>query len=316
MCFLDWLRSRWLEALLVAVLAAAVSYFIWLGEGLLPRHQVPESRVFSGAAALQHVSAQVDIGPRPAGSEASRLARGYIINALTSEGWGVITQTFDYQGAELTNVVARTGDGPIVMIGAHYDTRAQADADPDESLRQLPVIGANDGASGVAVLLELANALDLDQIDGQVWLAFFDAEDNGRLGGWEWAVGSSYMASQWADGLNPLEVPLPEVVIIVDMIGDADQRIYLERNSTPGLANELWGIAADLGYGEYLIPEEKWSITDDHTPFLEIGVQAVDIIDFDYPYYHTTQDTLDKVSADSLERVGRVLEHYLEQGRR
>ena len=97
------------------------------------------------------------------------------------------------------------------------------------------------------------------------------------------------------------------------MIGDADQQIYMERNSSPGLTRELWTLAAELGYDDVFIPEYKWAMTDDHTPFLAEGIQVVDIIDFDYPFWHTTQDTPDKVAPESLERVGRVLEAFLEK---
>jgi Zn-dependent M28 family amino/carboxypeptidase len=101
-------------------------------------------------------------------------------------------------------------------------------------------------------------------------------------------------------------------MILVDMVGDADQQFYYEGNSDPALREELWQIAADLGYGETFIPEHRWTMIDDHVPFARRGIPAVDIIDFDYPYWHTTQDTCDKVSAQSLERVGRVVEQYVE----
>ncbi len=96
------------------------------------------------------------------------------------------------------------------------------------------------------------------------------------------------------------------------MIGDADQNIYYEQNSDKDLQQQLWGIAARLGYSAQFIPQYKWSMADDHTPFLEHGIRAVDLIDFDYPYWHTTQDTEDKVAGASLERVGRVLQTWLE----
>ncbi|RLC98168.1 MAG: hypothetical protein DRI77_05660 [Chloroflexi bacterium] len=136
-------------------------------------------------------------------------------------------------------------------------------------------------------------------------MAFFDAEDNGQLDGWDWCVGSDYMAKH-------LEVQ-PAAVVVVDMIGDADQQLYLERNSDPTLQKQLWQIAATLGYTETFISAYRWAILDDHFPFTQQGIPAVDIIDFDYPYWHTTQDTADKVSPDSLERVGRVLEVWLEE---
>lgn len=259
---------------------------------------------FSGEVAFQHAVRQMDLGDRPSGSIANRATGDYIIAHLKAMGWQVEEQIFDYRGTPVRNIIGRVGQGPVVIVGAHYDTRRRADRDDQDP--SAPVPGANDGASGVAVLLELARTLDKEALTHQVWLAFFDAEDNGGLDGWEWIVGSSYMAQH-------LTVT-PEYVIIVDMIGDADQQIYLERNSHPGLGARIWGLAAELGYGDYFVNSVKHSILDDHTPFARLGIPAVDIIDFDYPYWHTTADTLDKISPFSLERVGRVLEVLLEGG--
>ena len=178
---------------------------------------------------------------------------------------------------------------------------------PTPTTRTEPVPGANDGASGVAVLLELARALDKTKLENEVWLVFFDAEDNGRLDGWQFIAGSSYFAQQLTEK--------PAAVIIADMIGDADQQIYKEQNSTPWLVEQVWGIAKELGYEGYFLPTAKYSMLDDHTPFLRKGIPAVDLIDFDYPYWHTTEDTADKVSAASLARVGRVLETAARRGR-
>jgi Zn-dependent M28 family amino/carboxypeptidase len=105
----------------------------------------------------------------------------------------------------------------------------------------------------------------------------------------------------------------PRAVIIVDMVGDADLNIYKERNSDPEIMDEIWGTAKRLGYESKFIPDYKHSMLDDHTPFLEAGIPAVDIIDFDYPYWHTTQDTPDKVSAESLQVVGETLRAWLVQ---
>jgi len=211
-----------------------------------------------------------------------------------------------YQGITARNLTGIAGDpnGPIFLIGAHYDTRRVADQDRLFPARPEP--GANDGASGVAVLLELARVLDLSRVHGQVWLVFFDAEDNGRLDGWDWIVGSTYYAD---------ELPvIPSYAIVVDMVGDSEQEIYLEGNSDPVLQGHLWNIAASLGYEEYFIPELRHTMIDDHIPFQQRGIPAVDIIDFEYPYWHTTGDTVDKLSPSSLERVGRVLETFLESG--
>lgn len=189
----------------------------------------------------------------------------------------------------------------MIILGAHFDSRKYADQ--DKSQPTAPVPAANDGASGVAVLLELARVIDAARLKNEVWLAFFDAEDNGDIDGWPWSVGATHMA----DSLSTT----PQVVVVLDMIGDADQEIYYEGNSDKTVEKELFDLAAQLGYGRYFIPRERWSMIDDHTPFLSRGFRAVDLIDFDYPYWHTTQDTADKVSAASLERVGRVLQAWL-----
>ncbi len=258
-------------------------------------------RHFDGQAAYEHVEAQCDLGFRPTGSEAGWATGEYIIAALEAQGWAVETETFTYRDTPVRNIVGRAGSGPVVILGAHYDTRRSA----DQENPSVPVMGANDGASGVAVLLELARTLDREALEHEIWLTFFDAEDNGTLDGWEWCVGSAYMAAH-------LDVT-PEAVVVVDMIGDADQQLYLEKNSDSTLQMELWDIAATLGYTETFVSQYRWAIYDDHIPFVQQGITAVDIIDFDYPYWHTTQDTRDKVSAESLERVGRTLEVWVEE---
>ncbi|MBN1120989.1 MAG: M28 family peptidase [Anaerolineae bacterium] len=261
--------------------------------------------VFSGDEAFAHVMQQMSIGPRIAGTDESREVEQYILGTLDAFVWNTEVQVFIYQGVECHNLIAKSGDGESpILIGAHYDTRRFADHDQENP--DLPVPGANDGASGVAVLLELARVVDLSALGSDLWLVFFDAEDNGHIDGWEFIAGSSYFA-------DSMEVT-PSQVLIVDMIGDADQQIYIDNNSDPVLSVSLWDIAARLGYGSHFIASPKYSMLDDHTPFAALGIPAVDIIDFDYPYWHTTQDTVDKISSDSLERVGRVLEEYLESG--
>ncbi len=257
---------------------------------------------FDGERAFRLVEAQVALGPRPTGSQASVQTGQLILNALEDAGWNISVHEFTYQGTAGRNLIGTAGDGPVLLLGAHYDTRRRADRDPISP--NAPVLGANDGASGVAVLLELARSLDLTRLRNEVWLVFFDAEDNGGLDGWDWIAGSRAFAAQLPE--------LPEAAVIVDMVGDADQQLYFDVNSDAALSAEFWALAASLGYGEYFIPLPKHAMLDDHTPFAELGIPAVDIIDFDYPYWHTAQDTLDKVSPESLERVGRVLEVWLE----
>lgn len=265
----------------------------------------PLPRTFQGDLAYDWVIRQTDLGYRITGTETSLKAGDMYIEALQGLGWETREQTFTYKETPVRNILAWRGDGPAVLIGAHYDTRRAA----DEEDPSVPVLGANDGASGVAVLLELARALDWAQVDNRIYLAFFDAEDNGRLDGWDWIVGSTYMAEHWGDNGEPELTAM----VLADMIGDADQQIYYEGNSDPALSQELWRIAADLGYEDRFIPQYKYTIIDDHVPFARMGIPAVDIIDFDYPYWHTTQDTPDKVSAESLEAVGRTIEVWLEE---
>lgn len=261
---------------------------------------------FDGDSSFAYLEAQMAFGPRWPGSEGHGAVRDYIQAELDSLGWAVEEQNFDYQGFAARNIIGRAnqGVGPVIILGAHYDSRRIANQTPGSTE---PVPGAVDGASGVAVLLELARTLDLDKIPREVWLAFFDVEDNGSGGieGWDWIAGSTYMAENL--------MVTPEAVVVVDMIGDAQQDMYLEGNSDAALQGHLWQIAADLGYGDFFIPELRHTMIDDHLPFARQGLVAVDIIDFDYPYWHTVEDTADKASPDSLLHVGRTLEVWLEE---
>ena len=265
----------------------------------------PTPQVFSGTQAYTWVEKQCALGARVTGTEANRQAGDQFIAALRADGWQVQEQTFTYRDTPVRNILAWKGDGPAVLIGAHYDSRRSADQE-DPSV---PVMGANDGASGVAVLLELARVLDFHQVPHRVYLAFFDAEDNGQLDGWDWCIGSRYMADHWGENGEP---PL-SAMVLVDMIGDADQQVYYERNSDAALQKQIWQVAAQLGYGDRIIARPGYRMIDDHVPFLQHGIPSVDMIDFDYPYWHTTQDTADKVSPASLEAIGRTLQAWLEQ---
>ncbi len=267
----------------------------------------PVPLLFDGDSAYHLAADQMALGARWPGSPGHLQTRAFIIAQAAHFGWAVETQDFEYQGFSAQNIVARAnvGHGPIIILGAHYDTRRLADQTPGS---EEPVPGAVDGASGVAALLELARVLNLEQVEQEIWLAFFDAEDNGGGGipGWDWIAGSRYMA----DNLTVT----PAAVVVLDMIGDADQQLYYEGNSDAALQAELWQIAATLGYGDFFIPIVRYTMIDDHLPFAQQGIVAVDIIDFDYPYWHTVDDTLDKVSPDSLERAGRTVQAWLERG--
>lgn len=262
----------------------------------------PVSALFEGERAYADVITQVGFGARTPGSEGHAKIRAWMREELESAGWQVEVQESEALGHPVFNVVAKRGDeNPQIILGAHYDTRLFADNDPDPANRSKPVPGANDGASGVAVLLELARVLPEDTVP--VWLVFFDAEDNGRIEGWDWILGSREFVKR-----NPVQ---PRAAVIVDMIGDADLNIYKERNSDRALTDEIWAVAQSLENDTVFLPDYKYSMIDDHTPFIELGIPAVDIIDFDYPYWHTVEDTPDKVSPASLQAVGETLQAWI-----
>ena len=260
--------------------------------------------------ALEHIAYQLSLGPRIPGSLGHDQLVEWLQAELEGQGWAAHVQETTLLEHPIRNVIAKRGEAglgdPWIIIGAHYDTRIYADHDNDPQKRNQPVPGANDGASGVAVLLELARTIPTDY-PGEIWLVFFDAEDNGRIAGWDWILGSRAFVDE-------LEGQ-PDAVVIVDMIGDADLNIKMEQNSDSRLTLELWEQAAALGYSDHFIFLPGYRMLDDHTPFLEAGIPAVDIIDFDYPYWHTTEDTLDKVSADSLQVIGDTLIAWLESKR-
>lgn len=289
-----------LVVILLVILGAAVAL-----TRLLPR-QVPQNAVpvrFDGPRAMEDVQSQMAFGPRTPGSSAHDQIVQWIQTQVKDAGWQVEVQQTTRMGHPIQNIIAKRGSGqPWIILGAHYDSRMRADQDSDPSKRLQPVPGANDGASGVAVLLELARVLPAN-LNKQVWLAFIDAEDQGDLPGWDWILGSRALAESLGSK--------PDAVVIIDMIGDADLNISMERNSDQGLTREIWNQAAQAGFGSQFIPQIKYDMLDDHTPFLQQGIRAVDIIDFDYPYWHTSADTADKLSAKSLEAVGETLRRWL-----
>ena len=259
---------------------------------------------FSGQQAYQYASAFSSFGPRVPGTLAHEEARQLITAELKRLGWIVNVQQFHFEGQDYFNLIGSASQPAenMILIGVHYDSRRFADRDPNPENRNHPVPGANDGASGVGVLLELAAKLPLNTRD-RVQLVFFDGEDQGRINDLPWIIGSTFY-------VNNTQF-LPEQVIILDMVGDKDQRFYFESNSNLKLQTEVWDMAAELGYQEYFIPKSALTILDDHIPFVNAGIPAIDIIDFDYPYWHTIEDTMDKLDPVSLERIGIVIYNYL-----
>ena len=257
---------------------------------------------FDGDRAYQDVVYQVSLGPRIPGTLGHAQILEWMEAELKANQWQVEHQSTTINGKEIINLIASRGAGEYILLGAHYDTRIYADQDPATELRKQPVPGANDGGSGVAVLLELARILPVD-LQKPIKLVFFDAEDNGGIDDWDWILGSRAYVKEIEQK--------PAAVIIVDMIGDADLEVYYERNSDSSLMEEIWMEAINLGYGNSFIQEYRHSMLDDHTPFVEAGIPAVDIIDFNYPFWHTTADTPDKVSPQSLKAIGDTLASWL-----
>jgi glutaminyl-peptide cyclotransferase len=286
----------------IVILFSAIALFSLAGLGWYIYSSLPQPEAapaaFDGNRAYEDVKTQVAFGPHSPGMEGHDKIQAWIQKELEAAGWQVEVQESEALGHPVKNIVAKRGsESPQIVIGAHYDSRMYADNDPDPANHTSPVPAANDGGSGVAVLLGLARSLPKDSVP--VWLVFFDTEDNGRIEGWDWILGSREFVKN-----NPIQ---PRAAIVVDMIGDADLNIYKEKNSNAAITEEIWKTAKDLGYGDQFIDTYKYSMIDDHTPFLDAGIPAVDLIDFDYPYWHTTQDTPDKVSAESLKAVGDTL---------
>lgn len=265
--------------------------------------QISHVPLFNGLDSYSYLVNQCDFGPRPPGSDNLSLCREMIVETFESFGWNVTFQNFTYHEIDCVNIIVRWNEqenSPIIL-GAHYDTRPPGTSDPGSG------VGANDGASGVAVLLELADALP-EHIRPAVEMVLFDAEDSGGISDWDWIQGSTYYVSQLSverrDTINAM--------ILLDMVGDIDLELPRERSSTDSLQNSIWSIADQLGYNDTFVDVYRGPIIDDHRPFLDAGIPAVDLIQVPFPsYWHTLEDTPDKCSADSLEIVGEVIEVFL-----
>jgi hypothetical protein len=267
---------------------------------------------FEGKRAFGWLTLQCDFGPRVPGTAAHDSCFAFLVQTLRGFAAEVKADTFSYDSpilntnVRLMNVVARFRPELTqrVLLGAHWDTRPWADRDPEKVKRHLPVLGANDGASGVAVLLEVARLLKKSGPMVGVDIVFFDGEDLGSE-----ADPNGYFrgSSRYVDVTAGQKPPL--FVIIVDMVGKKELDLRWEGNSrklASNIVDLVWGVANDLGVRSFR-SDVRHRVFDDHTPFLNAGIPAIDIIDFDYPEWHTTHDTPEKCSPESLEGVGRVL---------
>ncbi|MEW6051484.1 MAG: M28 family peptidase [Candidatus Zixiibacteriota bacterium] len=272
---------------------------------------------FDGTRALGFLEKQVSFGPRVPGTTASATCRNYYYEYFRSKGLTVDSQVssfFDPYSTStipLVNVVAHvTGTKPgagTILLAAHYDSRPRTDFPSDASLSDLPIQGANDGASGVAVLMELAELFMQRPPEANIDLVLLDGEDWGKEGETDlYCLGAKSYASQGIHGRY-------RFAIVVDMVGDKDQRIYREGYTemfNRSLNDMIWNAARDLKLTTFA-DSTKHAVIDDHLSLNAGGVPSAVIIDFDYAYWHTDQDTPDKCSAESLANVGRVLAHIV-----
>jgi len=261
---------------------------------------------FSGEKALAHVQAMVNLGPRPPGTEAIEKTRGYLIKQLEATGWKVERQTFTNDTprgkVEFVNLIATFGatSAPAFLVCSHYDTKTFDNAQ---------FVGANDAGSSTGVLLELARVMALrPELAAKLELVFFDGEEAYEaFTETDGLFGSRYFAQQL---VAQDRAKLFRGGILFDMVGDKSLTITLPPDSPPELAAGIFASAEALKAREHFTYFDR-DITDDHTPLNEIGIPVIDLIDFDYPPWHTPQDTIDKLSAESLRITGAVACHYI-----
>lgn len=272
-------------------------------------------REFDGAKALTYVQKQVSFGPRVPNTPAHKAAGDWLAAELAARADTVIVQAWRHRTAkkatlDLRNFFARFRPEAAerVLFVAHWDTRPVADRDANLGRQRLPIDGANDGASGVAVLLGVADALKARAPSIGVDLLFVDGEDFGDFSdSTESLIGAWHFAANLPAGYQPL------FAVLMDMVGDKDLQIYYEGNSqsfAPEVVQRVWQTAERLGYGRTFIHGVRHTLIDDHVPLQRAGIHAIDLIDFDYGpnnvWWHSGEDTLDKISAESLAIVGNV----------
>ena len=255
---------------------------------------------FDGTRAYKHVEQLVAIGPHSAGTDGIKHAQEYIVSQLKSFGCPVEEEDFHATSTPVGNVAMKnilvkipSANPNIVLYGSHYDTK-----------RMDNFVGADDGGSSTGVLLELARLLCMRKNSVTVWLAFFDGEEDFNT---TWAEDNTYGSRELAASLaNSGDLKRVKAMILVDMVGPTNPVYKRESNSTPWLTDLLWSTAARLGYGNVFVSDPS-NISDDHLSFTKRNVPSVDIIDLEVPYWHTPQDTLDKVDPRTLAITGHVL---------
>lgn len=266
---------------------------------------------FSGTTAYKYVQQQLAFGPRVPNTPGHVKTGDWLLGELRTRADTVVVQSFQVQTSKgqtlkLRNFFARFRAQATdrILFVAHWDTRPFADKSANLGQQRLPVPGANDGASGVAVLLGVADVLKAKPATVGVDLLFVDGEDYGDFAdSTETLLGARYFARHLPPGYTTL------FAVLFDMVGDRDLQIFQEGYSVqnaPEVVQRVWQTADRLGYGSVFVKRVNQTLTDDHVPLQAAGIRAIDVIDFDFPYHHTTEDTIDKVSAESLQIVGNV----------
>ena len=270
--------------------------------------------LFNGEKALDHIATQISFGPRIIEQPAAKRATiDFIASLLEPVATRVTVQSFTSMGLSGDNIwatfVGPAGKPPSrrIMLGAHWDTRPISDHDPQPDKRMTPVVGANDGGSGVAVLLELARLFSIKPPPVTVDLVFFDLEDMGNIKDYPFSLGAEAFVKK-----NRFYRPTEG--IIVDMVCDKNLSIPQElysKTQAGKLVDEIWEIAEAIKANAFITKDGTY-IIDDHLPFLKADIPVIDLIHYPFPdYWHTTEDTLDKCSASSLQQVGDVVATYI-----
>ena len=333
-------REKWFHALALCLLTAA---FAACGSGgnkkedTLPMAACP---TFCADSAMKHIEAQCAFGPRVTGTEESKNCAEYIASRFREYGATVEMQPctvtlWDKSKLEAVNIVASINpeNKDRIMFCAHWDSRPWADNDPDEANHRKPVVGANDGASGVAVMLELARMLSADSLGVKIGIDFvcFDAEDCGTPQ-WAdteddastWALGAQHWAKTFAQTAGERNWHY-EYGVLLDMVGGEGAKFYKEgfsKEYAPDILDKVWSAASAAGCGSYFVDATGGYITDDHEPVNKTaGVKCVDIIAY-YPdcpqssfgpTWHTVDDTMDHISVGTLRAVGQTMAQLLSE---
>ena len=293
---------HWSQVATLAILALALGYLAWLGWGLLPGVN-PQRRGFDGDRALRLAKMLCDIGPRPAGSAADWSGGDAIRQELERLGWKTSAAEYMVDSKQLRNIVGMAGQsGPLLVLATHYDTRSLADADPDPARRQQPSPGANNGASGAAVLLELARALDASRLQHRVWLLFLDGEADAGLPDWPASSGArNFLAGRHG-----------AAVIYLDKVGAPGAIFPPAPDANDLLQTQLWRLAQRLGGEERFPMQPGPGLEPTPALFAAAGLPTVAISQPHPPFNRTSQDTCDRLDAYALKAVGVLLESYLE----